>query len=298
MTGVNANAFRAAAEKANSKLSRFKASSLEPIFAQLGAGFSVMLTDDKKAKVQEAICFVPHAKQQKYAAALQILKAAGFVIGGRPCKPTMHFQSFREGAYTYVGLDAGGQRMMATLSPGSLHHVFDLKWESSTGNMDSLKTCWTREHIRFRSSPQAAPFNSAMGAVMEFHWGETDGAQFGYGRDDHSIKPPQLVCRTPYVSGSCIAEQWYQCSFDGQNWINLPGAAYLIHKGIRLSKGAFVFFFKKTNWAPHNTKGFNFDAEYPLDGPLTNARAPDQQFNRTSGTVKQVSDYGKLVSRK
>jgi hypothetical protein len=35
-----------------------------------------------------------------------------------------------------------------------------------------------------------------------------------------------------------------------------------------------------------------------LDGPLTNARAPDQQFNRTSGTVKQVSDYGKLVSRK
>jgi hypothetical protein len=84
-----------------------------------------------------------------------------------------------------------------------------------------------------------------MGAVMEFHWGETDGAQFGYGRDDHSIKPPQLVCRTPYVSGSCIAEQWYQYSFDGQNWINLPGAAYLIHKGIRLSKGRLFSFSRR-----------------------------------------------------
>ena len=298
MIMINADAFLDAAKAENPTLGRVKRSSLHAILTEIGTGKSVQLDAAKVERVQEAICFVPHEKRLRYANALKILETAGFTIAGRPVKPTMNFQSFREGPYTYVGLDENGARVMATLSPGSLHHVFDLKWTSSTGNMADLKKCWTREHIKFRSSPQAAPFNQAMGGVMEFHWGETEGADFGFGRDDHSIKPPQMVCRHPFTEGACIAEQWYQYSFDGQNWKNLPGAAYLIHKGVRRSRGNFVFYFKKTNWAPHNTKGYNFEAEYPLTGPLGSAVAPNQQFNRTNGTVKQVADYGRLVSRK
>ncbi|MFT6907438.1 MAG: hypothetical protein ACJAS1_004119 [Oleiphilaceae bacterium] len=298
MVTIDADAFLSAAKVINSKLGRVKRSSLHTILTELGTGQAVQLSPDKVERIQEAICFVPHAKQLKYAKALKILETAGLTICGRPDKPTMNFESFREGAYSYVGLGANGGRMMATLSPGSLHHVFDFKWTSSTGNMPSLKKCWTREHIKFRSSPQESPFNQAMGDVMEFHWGETKGADFGFGRDDHSIKPPQMICRYPFTEGACIAEQWYQYSFDGQNWKNIPGAAYLIHKGVRRSRGNFVFYFKKTNWAPHNTKGYNFEAEYPLAGPLENVIAPDQQFNRTSGTAKQIVDYGRLISRK
>jgi hypothetical protein len=185
---------------------------------------------------------------------------------------------------------------MVVLDPGSLHHVFDFMWKSTTGSLQSLNTIWTREWIKFRTSQKAAPFNDVMPPDIEFHWGTTTGASAGLGRDDHSIKPPALVCRFPWVAGENIAEQWYQYSVDGVEWHNIPGAAYLLTKGVRGSGNNAVFYFRKSNWAPHNMKHYTFEAEYPLREPLVFPPKAGQTWMRTNGVPSQISRYGRLIS--
>jgi len=298
MPAIDAARFTAEATRINPQLGRFVKSSLDPIFKLLGNHSRTMLSPQLHDEVQELIYFLPYETQQKYAVALAVLAQGGLKICGRPVSPTMHFFRFDEGPYSYVGKTHDGQDKMVVLQPGSLHHVFDFKWKSSTGNMQSLATVWTREHIRFRTSQRVAPFNDVNPPDMQFHWGETNGATIGFGRDDHSTKPPALICRHPWVAGACIAEQWYQYSLDGQNWKNIPGAAYLLHKGVRQSKGVWVFYFCKSNWAPHNTVGFNFEAEYALGVPIAYQPKAGQQFMRNNGSQAQIADFGRLVSRK
>jgi hypothetical protein len=120
-----------------------------------------------KTDIQEMIVNVPYSRQIKYQTAFDILKRAGFYIGGRPCSPSMHFHRFDEGEYNYVGNDGVTDSLQA-LSPGSLHHVFDFKWKSSNGNMASLAQIWTREHVKFRTSQRASPFNQNNPPDMEF----------------------------------------------------------------------------------------------------------------------------------
>lgn len=298
MPVINAAKFRAEAEAANKTLGRFVGSSLDPILAELGSAASVNADPAKMARLQELIFFLPAERQQKYQKALDVLKSAGLFIGGRPTDPSMHFVRFDMGEFAYVGLDHKGQDKLVILKPGSLHHVFDFKWKSSTGNPQSLANVATREFVKFRTSQQAAPFNAVMPTDMQFFWGESSSASACFGRDDHSIKPPKLVCRFPWVEGENVAEQWYQYSVDKMvSWHNIPGAAYLLTKGVRRSNGKWVFYFRKSNWAPHNTKAYRFEAEYPLDPPLVYQPKVGQKWNRNNGTPTEISEYGKLISR-
>ncbi len=298
MAVINVAKFRAEAETVNKHLGRFFASSLDPLFKELGAGPTVNADPIKMAKLQELIFYIPADRQQKYSEALKVLKDAGLYICGRPCDPTMNFVRFDQGEFMYVGVDERGQDTLATLRPGSLHHVFDFKWKSTTGDLQSLAQVATREFVQFRTSQQSPPFNSVMPPDIQFYWGESDSASSGSGRDDHSIKPPKLVCQYPWVAGENVAQQWYQYSLDKKaTWHNIPGAAYLLTKGVRQSKGEWVFFFRKSNWEPHNTKKYNFEAEYPLGGPLTHQPKAGQKWNRTNGTVCNIGDFGTLLSK-
>lgn len=296
MRMIDVEAFRGKASSINSTIGRFKKSSLHPIFQELGSSKKIFADLSKLEKLQEMVFQLPYEKQKKYQIALDILKIAGIKICGRPCEPVMEFVRFDQGAFMYVSLDENMNDQLTTLEPGSLHHVFDFKWKSTTGNMQSLADVWTREHVKFRTSQQSAPFNDAMPPDMEFYWGQSRGAQTGVGRDDHSIKPPKLVCRFPWTSGENIAEQWYQYSLDGQNWKNIPGAAYLLTKGVRKSKGKWVFYFRKSNWEPHNKKRYKFEAEYPLGNDPAPTPKPGQKWNRTNGTLAKISDFGRLIS--
>lgn len=297
MPMIDVARFNAEAAKVNKNLGRFVKSSLDPIMKELGAG--PMLTADpaRMERLQDLIFHLPHDSQTKYQSALAVLQQAVLHICGRPCDPQMEFVRFDQGDFMYVGLEHSGQTKLVNLAPGSLHHVFDFKWKSTTGNMMSLARVWTREHVKFRTSQRATPFNDVMPNDMEFYWGQSSTSSSGFGRDDHSIKPPKLVCRFPYVAGENVAEQWYQYSLDGINWKNIPGAAYLLTKGVRQSGGKWVFFFQKSNWAPHNTKRFVFEAEYPLEPPLVYQPQPGQTWNRTNGTTADISQYGRLISK-
>jgi hypothetical protein len=298
MPMIDVGQFRAEALKTNSNLGRFVKSSLDPIFKELGTQPRLMADPARMERLQELIFHLPHQSQTKYQKALAVLQRAGLHLCGRPCDPVMEFVRFDHGEFAYVGLDHARNAKLVILNPGSLHHVFDFKWKSTTGNLQSLARVWTREHIKFRTAQTAPPFNDVMPSDMEFHWGQSNTASSGFGRDDHSIKPPRLVCRFPWVAGENVAEQWYQYSLDGTNWKNIPGAAYLITKGVRQSGGKWVFFFRKSNWAPHNTKRFSFEAEYPLDPPLAYQPQPGQKWNRTNGTASDISQFGRLISRK
>ncbi|MFO1448177.1 MAG: hypothetical protein U1F61_08485 [Opitutaceae bacterium] len=296
MPTLQVTKFRAEAEKVNQTLGRFTSSSLDPLFKELGNQPTLTPNAVQSERIQEAIFALPFDRQQKYQGALAVLKDAGFFIGGRPCDPTMNFVRFDMGEFPYVGLDHARQPKLVILKPGSLHHVFDFRWKSTTGNLQSLAKVWTREFVKFRTAQTSPPFNDAMPTDLQFYWGESNSASSGFGRDDHSIKPPKLVCRFPWVAGENVAEQWYQYSLNGQVWHNIPGAAYLLTKGVRQSGGKWVFYFRKSNWAPHNTKAYRFEAEYPLDPPLAYQPQPGQKWNRTNGTESQISLYGKLIS--
>ncbi len=297
MPSINAAQFRAEAEKVNKTLGRFVKSSLEPLFAELGTQPTVMADATKMAKLQQLIFKVPPDSYTKYRAAFDILKNAGLAIcPALPCDPTMHFVRFDTGDYAYVGRGSAGEKMV-TLNPGSLHHVFDFKWKSTNGNLQSLNNIATREFVKFRTSQQAPPFTDAMPTDMQFFWGESDSAKDGFGRDDHSVKPPKLICRFPWVAGENVAEQWYQYSADKKaTWHNIPGAAYLLTKGVRQSQGEWVFFFKKCNWAPHNTKPFNFEVEYKLGAPLSAPPKVGQKFMRTNGSTADITKFARVIS--
>ena len=230
--------FRTEVDRINSHLSRFYTSSLEPLLIELGAQPMLNADPGKMTRLQELIFQIPYDKQMKYGVALDLLKPYGLYICGRPCDPTLTFAWFARDSFSYVGMDPMGNQLMVPLEQPSLHHVFDCKWKSTTGNLHSLANVGTREYVRFLTSQQAPPFTDRMPIDppgRAFYAGESPTSVLGFGRDDHSIRPPQIVCLYPWVAGENVAEQWYQYTLDNRTWINIPGAAYLITKGVRMS---------------------------------------------------------------
>lgn len=298
MATIDVARFKTEALAINKRLGKILSSSLDPLLKELGNRATLNAQQAEINQLQELIFQIPYDRQAKYQSALAVLKPAGLVICGRPCDPTMNFVRFDTGPFMYVGLDSAGRDKLVTLDPGSLHHVFDFKFKSTTGNLQSLARVGTREFVTFRTSQKDPPFNDAMPPDMQFYWGESPTSSTGCGRDDHSIKPPRLVCRYPWVAGENVAEQWYQYSVDNMmTWKNIPGAAYLITKGLRQSGGTWVFYFRKSNWLPHNTKTYRFEAEYPLGAPLAYQPKAGQKWNRTNGMPAEIGRYGKLISR-
>lgn len=299
MPDINVKNFTDKYFEINKRLGKIFSSSLDPLISELGKAPKLTADSAKMARLQELIFFIPADRQQKYQAALDLLAPSGLRICGRPCDPTMHFVRFDlENSYMYKG-DNGGAGELVTLTPGGYHHVFDFKWKSSTGSMESLKKVGTREFVKFRTSQQVPPFTDRMPSDMQFYWGDSPSANSGSGRDDHSIKPPRFVCQYPWVAGENVAEQWYQYSIDGmQTWQNIPGAAYLITKGVRKSGNNWVFYFRKSNWAPHNTKRYNFEVEYLMGAALPFPPTIGQKFQKSGqGTQTDITTVGKLISR-
>lgn len=292
---------------ANSHFARHKQSSLQPLLDELATIVGVPTPVQKKA-IQEAIFNIPFAKQTKYQQALNYLATnCGVKICGRPTEPTMNLESFRIADFLYHGLDGANKPILNTMDQDhvpiqSLHHVFDFKYKSSTGNLASLANVGTREHVKFRVQPGGPPFTTALSDTpLEFHHGvSTTGASSGYGRDDHMTKPPGLICGFPLAPGELIADQWYQYTIDnGATWENIPGAAYNIVKGVRDAGGTWVFYFVKKNWTPHNTKHFHFEAEYAIDAP-TPSIDPGKPLGRCGQATKsEIGTYAhRVVSMK
>lgn len=299
--------FNSKVAKVNKHLSRFLQSSLEPLQRDL-ARLNGAPTALQRAAIQEHVFCIPYDRQLKYYDALSYLATqTGVVICGRPADPVMALAYFRANEYLYVGQDEQGGDVLSSEFPGaipvkSFHHVFDLTYKSSTGNMQSLKDVGTREHVKFRTVPGAAPFNDSMADTpMEFFHGvSTSGADSGVGRDDHFTKPPSLVCREPWSTGELVADQWYQYTIDGgKTWANIPGAAYNLIKGVRLNtRKQWVFYFIKQNWAPHNRKDFRFEVEYLLHSPVPPPKVGAKLGKADSGTgTANLHDHASRVVR-
>jgi|GEM_PF-1802064 len=288
----------------NSHLSRHKVSSLSTLLRELG-GFNGFPTPDKKKAIQNAIFHIPFDKQIKYKIALDYLALeTGVKICGCPVEPTMQLQRSGTSEFSYSAIDDNDKPNLSTLIPGfipmkSFHHVMEFKWKSSTGNMASLQNVGVREHVKFRVPPDSAPFNEHMAGVMEFYHGDSSsGANIGFGRDDHFTKPPSLIVRWPLEPGEVVLEQWYQFTIDNQaSYENIPGAAYLLTKGVRKSDKDWVFFFKKENWAPHNNLKFKFEVEYLLLPPYPRPKPGAKLMRPGQIEDKSLKDYAhKIIS--
>jgi hypothetical protein len=271
------NTFMAKVKQDNPSFKKWtRTSSLDPLIAQLRG--PTVLTAAGKANVERLIAFLEFPKQASYKQALAYVAAQlGVRVGAIPCNPVMKFVQFKIGKGGYKGYNGAGQDRFELLdpdtpgSPGprSFVHVHKITWSASNGNPGSLATVRTREHVKFLQNTQAAPFNNIQDPDREFYAPGTmgtTGAMEGY--DDHSTKLPALICCYPRQAGTLQGQQWYQYSVDnGATWNNIEGAAYLLEKSVAKVGADWVFTFKKTNWAPHNTKPFHFEVEYTVAPP-------------------------------
>jgi hypothetical protein len=234
---------------------------MAPLDNQLGI-LGVAVNAGSLAQVQPLWGAVPHTKQLKYVAAGNYLKQ--FVPGlvdAIPVEPKMAFIELRvlpgniDGVANY---------------PARIYHVHELTWKSSNGNMQSLLNVGTREKVDFRSNPTAPPFDPIInaGLVMSYTQGATTnaGANIGSCKDDHSIANPSLLTRRPLSVGSLIADQVYEYTTDGINWLPIPGSQYVIEKGVRITSAGHVFVFRKQGVG---TDHFHFEVEYKI-GPKPN----------------------------
>jgi len=298
MVIVDVSKFKSEALKVNNRLGAIFKSSLDPILRELGTAEKVSCDPPKAARLQEAIFFVPRDKQILYAGALAVLRLAGFGIGARPCQLTMKYDEFGQNEFRYMGKDGKSK----TLKPGSIHNKFKFGFKSSNGDMQSLKDVWVRESISFRTPPLSPTFTAAMGSGAAFTMGEGKDNHFGGSADDHMVKPLRLVCCWPRSQGECVAEQWYQFSHDfvpgGRGvWHNIPQAAFLITKGVRQSRGEWVYCLRKSNWMPHNPNRFLWEAEFPIGPPLSEDEMPSGTERMSLGSFKKaiLSDFGRII---
>jgi hypothetical protein len=256
----------AAANPTQGRLQRSSLHELEQLLQTLGANAPTSL-----ARIQPVWGAVPRDKQLKYKDAGDYLKKhVPGLVDAIPVDPVMTYDEFR----VMTG-NVGGNANY----PMRYYHVHTLTWKSSNGDMESLAKVGTRERVTHRTSPAGPPFDATMnaGIPMSFTQGATtaSGANSGTNHDDHSTGNPSLLVRRPLVTGSVIADQVYEYTTDGVTWLPIPGSEFEIEKGVRMSRGAHVFFFRKQN-AAVNPRKFHFEVEYAI-GPhhaVTGNRIP------------------------
>jgi hypothetical protein len=202
-----------------------------------------------------------------------------------PTNPRMEFIKYRleEGAYlAQIGVKqdivtmgigkTDPQDPTLKLGPMRFLHEHRLSWESTDGKMSSLKGVLTREWVKFRTPTQDPPFSVAADPDQEFYMGEAD-ASIGEGIDDHSVRWAALICQFPLTEGSLIGEQWYQYKMPGEDWLEVPGSAFLLEKTVKQQGSNWVLIFKKTNWEEYNPTPYYFEVRYligrqPLSQPI------------------------------
>lgn len=252
--------FRQHLSTANANYSRHKDSSMAPLEALLAT--MPGLGPAQWPHVQPLWGSVPHAKQQKYALAGNYIKQfIPALVDAIPCKPKMSFVGYKVMKGPFEGNDD---------YPLRFYHQHTLTWESSNGHMQSLANVGTRENVTSRTHPASAPFHQVIcgNIPISFTQGATTnaGADSGSNGDDHSIGNPALILRRPIVGGSVIADQVYEYTTDGTNWLPIPGAVYEIEKGVRPRNGELVFYFRKQSVNNNLSNRFHFEIEYSI-GP-------------------------------
>lgn len=297
--------FTAKATAVNPNISRIKESSLEPLLVVLRTlpafGF---VPAAKKSEIQLAYAFIPLDKQTKYKSAFDYMKAElGPFADAIPCKPQMALNRFETNMGEYKGTNATGQIKSILLNPRSFHHMCRFTYSSSNGQMQSLSAVGTREQVTYTTNPDAAPFNYVQaGTPITFTQGATvaSGASSGYCDDDHSTILPSLICASPRVPGTLLAQQWYEYTTDGVNWQHIPQAAYLLEKSVKAGgPTGWIYTFKKSNWLPHNLTPWKLEIEYLVDPQPEYMPAPGVKISKSLNQAADVKNFAyKVVSLK
>jgi len=297
--------FMAKVTAVNPHISRVKESSLEPLLVVLRTlpAFGG-IAPPKKQAIQEAYAYIPFDKQTKYKSAFDYMKTEiGRFADAIPCKPQMALHRFETNIGEYKGTNHGGMTKSILLNPRSFHHLCRFSYSSSNGNLQSLSGVGTREQVTYRTQPEAAPFNYVQsGTPITFTQGATSasGGNTGYCDDDHSTIVPALICCTPRVAGTLIAEQWYEYTTDGVNWPHIPEAAYLLEKSVRAGgPTGWVYNFKKSNWVPHNPNRWKLEIEYVVDPAPEYMPPPGSKISKSLNQPADVKNFAyKVISLK
>lgn len=248
-------------KQCNPTFKRFaRTSDLDPVIDALGGEVGQKFyLPSHNPKINKATHALPTAAANKYRdALLYMAKELKADAGPVPCSQRMEFVEFGVMFANYPGHQN---------YPARYYHKHKLHWKSSNGDMSALTKVGTRESVVHRTSPSGPPFDPVMNAshAMSFTQGATtnSGSNSGLCWDDHSIGNPSLILARPLVVASVIADQDYQYTTDGVNWHSIPDAQYELEKGVRMSGGKLVFFFRKQSAPPH-TNRFHFEVEYPI----------------------------------
>lgn len=179
--------------------------------------------------------------------------------------------------------------------PWRYFHVHEVTWQSSNGDLNSLRGLATREKVDHRSDPWLPPFDQVVCGTIPRNFAQPTNpsftAHFGSNKDDHSIGNPAIILADPRAPGSVIADQVYEYSADGVTWAPIPGAAYELEKGARASGGNLVFYFRKVS-APTNPNAYHFEVEYSIG---TKVPAPSGFMQLKVGTPANIVDYASRV---
>ncbi|MBE7158058.1 MAG: hypothetical protein INR62_06425 [Rhodospirillales bacterium] len=264
--------------KDNPTFKRFaRTSDMDPLLKLLGPyNVITILKPDFQKQIQRAVAALPPGCRQKYQSSLRyVANTFGVKNSAMPVRPKIAFVKFGYKTGGYVGYNKAGKSDFVMLDgtkgrAGQLGfiHRHKVTWSSSDGNLASLGSVLSREHVKFLTDTQAPPFNKCADPDREFYQPQSGSQATEGGSDDHSTSLPMLICAYPRVPGRIVAEQWYQYSTDGgRTWTNIDEAAYLLEKSVRQEGNRWIFTFKKTNWAPHNNNPFHFEVDYLINDP-------------------------------
>jgi hypothetical protein len=199
-----------------------------------------------------------------------------------PCNPVMRFVEYKvqEGEYfaqangvqSFYPLKRGAvdpENPDIPLGPMQFLHVHELKWESTDGDLRSLKGIKTREKVVYDKPTQGSPFCLSADPDQDFVQ-DGDDAEKGLCKDDHSVMWPGLICANPRVAGIITAKQEYQYHmppYTPGTWVTMPDAVFKLEKEVfEKTPGNWVLRFRKSNYDA-NTPTFLFEVEYKIGLP-------------------------------
>ncbi len=193
------------------------------------------------------------------------------------------FKEYRATDQAYAGYDLNNLATPPVFVQGlkKHHFIFTLKWESSDGNLASLATVYTREHVQFLSDPTQPPFNYIYQTFKDQHptlgFSQPDKggnpANGGSNDDDHSSSDPRVLVSNPRQVGMLVAHQSYQYnSTDTQrddHWIDIPNGQFLLQRSVLRRGNDWYFRFGKIN-AEENVNKFRYahDVKIEPTGPM------------------------------
>jgi hypothetical protein len=292
---------------ANPTFHKVKDSSLDPLnnLLQNAPPGGINANAPLRRQILETLGVIPYAKQQKYAAALNY--AVQQLHLNVPGIPYGYPIVSRHRLVEYEVSEARWNNYQDSRPDGWFHHVMQLEWRSSNGNMQSLAAIWNQERITYLQYPIGPPHRTAImsNTPQTYIWPPhpNQNSNAGFGQDDHFFMHPSLMVDYPLAAGVLNAEQQYLYSPDqGQTWYEMRGGQFRIDRGIRAPLGGgqnlLVFFFSKRNNPMHNTSiPFHFEVEYIIGGAPQN---PPQTYNEVRGAQlgqpAQLANYARIIA--